>query len=199
MGVRRTTRSKTVRRQARRHRARGMGGGTGRFPGLVVVLIFFGVFDASVAQASSEGWFGRFLDRSLCFCFVRRGARARVHVIAACPGKEQLFDLVHQPSPRAVRGSRNVPRLPGVEATAAQPRRDAVRRAELQDLKPALKARLRLEATRRPHASTARPRNHCAGAPSPSAATRPRAPPWTKAPRARRVRVRTARNGSPPS
>ena len=31
----------------------------GIFPGLVVVLIFFGVFDASVAQASSEGWFGR--------------------------------------------------------------------------------------------------------------------------------------------
>ena len=50
-----------------------------------MVLFFFGVFDASVAQASSEGWFGRFLDRSLCFCFVRRGARARVHVIAAWP------------------------------------------------------------------------------------------------------------------
>ena len=39
----------------------------GIFPGLVVVLIFFGVFDASVAQASSEGWFGRVPDPSLRF------------------------------------------------------------------------------------------------------------------------------------
>ena len=37
----------------------------GIFPGLVVVLIFFGVFDASVAQASSEGWLGRVPDPRL--------------------------------------------------------------------------------------------------------------------------------------
>ena len=41
------------------------------FPGLVVVLIFFGVFDASVAQASSEGWFGRVLGRRVRFYFTR--------------------------------------------------------------------------------------------------------------------------------
>ena len=38
----------------------------GIFPGLVVVLIFFGVFDATVAQASSEWWFGRVPDPRCC-------------------------------------------------------------------------------------------------------------------------------------
>ena len=42
----------------------------GIFPGLVVVLIFFGVFDASVAQASSEASFGRVLDQSTAILFL---------------------------------------------------------------------------------------------------------------------------------
>ena len=42
----------------------------GIFPGLVVMLIFFGVFDATVAQASSEGWFGRVPDPRLRFFYL---------------------------------------------------------------------------------------------------------------------------------
>ena len=41
----------------------------------IVLLFFFGFFLATVAQASSEGWFGRVLDRHVGFCFWR-AARA---------------------------------------------------------------------------------------------------------------------------
>ena len=43
----------------------------GIFPGLVVVLIFFGVFDASVAQASSEASFARVLGAEACDFILR--------------------------------------------------------------------------------------------------------------------------------
>ena len=93
----------------------------------------------------------------------------------------------------------------GKSTSAASGRRDsgsapadAGRRRKPAGSEAALKASLRLEATRRRTRTRARPRNHCASVPSLSAAQRPRAPPWTKAPRARRLRVRTARSASPP-
>ena len=101
-------------------------------------------------------------------------------------------------SARACTRQRRVAQLPANERDSGSAPADVGGGVKQQDLNAALKASLRLEATRRPHASTARPRNHCAGAPSPSTAPRPRAPPWIKAPRARRLRVRTARKGSPP-
>ena len=100
-------------------------------------------------------------------------------------------------SARASARQGRVPELPAADGTAVQHQRTQDGAANRQDLR-ALKARLRLEATRRPHTRTARPRNHCASVPSLSAAPRPRAPPWTRAPRARRLRVRTARSASPP-
>ena len=71
VGARRTTRSETCVGNAEGIAEEEWALKLGIFPGLVVVLIFFGVFDASVAQASSEGWFGRVLDRRVGFYFWR--------------------------------------------------------------------------------------------------------------------------------
>ena len=77
----------------------------GIFPGLVVVLIFFGVFDASVAQASSEASFARVLGAEACDFILRARPTscADVTSVAARPYSSQ--DGAGQPSPRVpVRG-----------------------------------------------------------------------------------------------
>ena len=50
-------------------------------PGLVVVLIFFGVFDASVAQASSEASFARVLGAEACDFVRLEAARGDVFLL----------------------------------------------------------------------------------------------------------------------
>ena len=52
-----------VRQRRGGHRGRGMGRATGDLSCVQCATEFFGCFQPSVAQASSEGWFGRFLDR----------------------------------------------------------------------------------------------------------------------------------------
>ena len=66
MGARRTTRSETCVGNAEGIAEEEWALKLGIFPGLVVVLIFFGVFDASVAQASSEASFARVLGAEAC-------------------------------------------------------------------------------------------------------------------------------------
>ena len=79
--------------------------GLGIFPGLVVVLIFFGVFDASVAQASSEGWFGRVPDPRLRYfpCRARLCDDVSGRLQFAIEGRSTLLHLLHAPNARGRR------------------------------------------------------------------------------------------------
>ena len=58
----------------------------GIFPDLVVVLIFFGFFPATVAQASSEGWFARVLGAEACDFVRLEAARGDVFLCCTAPG-----------------------------------------------------------------------------------------------------------------
>ena len=70
MGLRRTTRSEPCVGRPDGIVQEEWEAELGIFPGLVVVLIFFGVFDASVAQASSEASSARVVDQSKAIWFL---------------------------------------------------------------------------------------------------------------------------------
>ena len=77
----------------------------GIFPGLVVVLIFFGVFDASVAQASSEASFARVLGAEACDFILRARPTSWGYVTSVGARPYSSQDGAGQPSPRVpVRG-----------------------------------------------------------------------------------------------
>jgi len=85
VGARRTTRSEPCVGNAEGIAEEDWALELGIFPGLVVVLIFFGVFDASVAQASSEASFARVLGAE-ARDFVRlEAARGDVFCFEAVP------------------------------------------------------------------------------------------------------------------
>ena len=111
---------------------------------LVVLLIFFGVFDASVAQASSEASFARVADQSTAICFFE----ARLVSTSSALGRGQQavgatqLNLLHA----LIRGSRSVPELPAADGTAVRHQRTQDGGANKQDLRQLSKQALRLEA-----------------------------------------------------
>ena len=86
MGARRTARSETCVGNAEGIAEEEWAAQLGIFPGLVVVLIFFGVFDASVAQASSEASFARVLGAEACDFVRLEAARGDVFLCCTAPG-----------------------------------------------------------------------------------------------------------------
>ena len=86
MGARRTARSETCVGNAEGIAEEEWAAQLGIFPGLVVVLIFFGVFDASVAQASSEASFARVLGAEVCDFVRLEAARGDVFLCCTAPG-----------------------------------------------------------------------------------------------------------------
>jgi hypothetical protein len=85
VGARRTARSETCVGNAEGIAEEEWAAQLGIFPGLVVVLIFFGVFDASVAQASSEASFVRVLGAEACDFVRLEAARDDVFCFEAVP------------------------------------------------------------------------------------------------------------------
>ena len=105
MGFRRTTRSEPCVGNAEGIAEEDWEAELGIFPGLVVLLIFFGVFDATVGQASSEASFARVLGAEACDFILRARPTSWGYVTSVGARPYSSQDGAGQPSPRVpVRG-----------------------------------------------------------------------------------------------